>query len=76
MGTLVGIDMTDLVNRQLPESEQLGDSRSQLWQLRREYRRLYPEGLLRRKQTRLAAIMIVCLMLVAWSPGFFRWLGL
>jgi hypothetical protein len=78
MGALVGIEMADQVNRKLPQAEQFDGlgSRVTFWRLRGEYRRLYPEGHLTGKQTRLVAIMIPCALIVAWSMGFFRWLGI
>ena len=66
--------MVEAVNAKLPEREQFdpfwwGPSKTS--RLRREYRRLYPEGKLIRRQSVLATAMFVCLLLVAlvlWLP--------
>jgi hypothetical protein len=62
----------EAVNAELPEREQFdpfwwGPSKTS--RLRREYRRLYPEGKLLRRQSVLAAAMFVCILLAALALG-------
>ena len=64
----------EAVNAQLPAREQfdfLWWGPSKRLRLRREYRRLYPEGKLLRRQSLLGAAMFVCIFLAAlvlWLP--------
>jgi len=72
--TITGFAIVEAVNAKLPEREQFdpfwwGPSKTS--RLRREYRRLYPEGKLLRRQSVLAAAMFVCILLAAlvlWFP--------
>ena len=72
--TINGFAIVEAVNAKLPEREQFdpfwwGPSKS--FRLRREYRRLYPEGKLLRRQNVLAGAMFVCIFLAAlvlWLP--------
>jgi hypothetical protein len=64
--------IVEAVNAKLPEREQFdplwwGPSKTS--RLRREYRRLYPEGKLLRRQSVLAAAMFVCILLAALVLG-------
>jgi hypothetical protein len=68
-------EMMDKVNEKLPPEQRF----SALWwyaekysRLRREYRRLYPGGRLFVKTRILAAGMILCFVIAAWTLGFFR----
>ena len=66
--------IVEAVNAKLPEREQFdpfwwGPSKTS--RLRREYRRLYPEGKLLRRQSVLAGAMFACIflaVLVLWLP--------
>jgi len=72
--TITQFAMVEAVNAQLPAPEQfdfLGWGPSKTSRLRREYRRLYPEGKLIRRQSVLAAAMFTCIFLTAlvlWLP--------
>ena len=72
--TITQFAMVEAVNAQLPAAEQfdfLWRGPSKTSRLRREYRRLYPEGKLLRRQRVLAAVMFVCTFLAAlvlWLP--------
>ena len=74
VSTINQFAIVEAVNAKLPADEQFnplwwGPSKSS--RLRREYRRLYPEGKLLRRQNVLAAGMFVCTLLawlVLWFP--------
>lgn len=64
--------MVEAVNAKLPPTDQFG----QLWwgplkrlRLDREYRRLYPDGPLVRREGVLAAMILICLVLVGALIG-------
>ena len=62
----------EAVNAQLPAAEQFDPfwwGPSKTFRLRREYRRLYPEGTLLRRQSVLVAAMFVCILLGALVLG-------
>jgi hypothetical protein len=42
------------------------------WEVRREYRRLFPDGQLYKRANRLAVLMFVCLFMMALTLHFFR----
>jgi hypothetical protein len=66
--------IVEAVNAKLPEREQFDSlwwGPSKTSRLRREYRRLYPEGKLLRRQSVLGGAMFVCIFLgalVLWLP--------
>ena len=72
--TITGFAIVEAVNAKLPEREQFDPfwwGPSKTFRLRREYRRLYPEGKLLRRQSVLAVAMFVCILLAAlvlWFP--------
>jgi hypothetical protein len=72
--TITGFAIVEAVNAKLPEREQFDPfwwGPSKTFRLRREYRRLYPEGKLLRRQNVLAVAMGVCVFLAAlvlWLP--------
>jgi hypothetical protein len=70
--TITQFAMVEAVNAKLPEREQFdpfwwGPSKTS--RLRREYRRLYPEGKLLRRQNVLGAAMFACILLAALVLG-------
>ena len=74
--------IVDAVNAKLPTSEQfdhLGWWLPKTLRLHREYRRLYPDGSLLRREGVLAGIMLVCVVLAATLIGFgflgVAWIG-
>lgn len=75
MSATLHIDLVDKVNRRLPEAEQFEEL---FWgylttqRLFPEYRRLYPDGPLSRRRRILIAAGLFCLLIVAWSMGFFN----
>jgi hypothetical protein len=74
MSTLVSLKMVDMVNDRLPEVERfgaLGWHFSKTQRLHREYRRLHPDGQLLVRLRVLMALSAVCLLICAWSLGFF-----
>jgi hypothetical protein len=74
MSTFVNYEMMDAVNENLTKEEQfgpLGWYLSKHQRLRREYQRLYPDGRLVLKVRLLMALMIVSLLICAWSIVFF-----
>ena len=72
--TITGFAIVEAVNEKLPEREQFDPfwwGPSKTFRLRREYRRLYPEGKLLGRQSVLAGAMGVCVFLAAlllWLP--------
>jgi hypothetical protein len=72
--TINGFAIVEAVNAKLPEREQFDSlwwGPSKTSRLRREYRRLYPEGKLLRRQSVLGGAMFVCVFLgalVLWLP--------
>ena len=71
--TITTFAIVDAVNAKLPTNEQF--DRFGWWlpktlRLHREYRRLYPDGSLVRREGVLAAIMLVCVVLAATLIGF------
>ena len=75
VGSLTSMEMVDKVNDLLPKGEQfapLGWYYSKNRQLKREYKRLYPDGRLLLKVRVLTALMFACLLICcAWGFGFF-----
>jgi hypothetical protein len=74
IGTIANFEMVEKVNERLPKEEQfaeLGWHLSKILRLHREYRKLYPDGRLLLKVRVLRALMIACLLIYAWSLGFF-----
>ena len=74
IGTFANWEMMDKVNEKLPKEEQF----AALWwyaskslRLRREYKRLYPDGRLLLKVRILTVLAIACLFVCAWGFGFF-----
>ncbi len=71
---LLNYEMVDAVNAKLPKTEQF-DALGWYWaksqRLRREYSRLYPDGQLLIKVRGRIALMILLLIICAWSLGFF-----
>ena len=68
------MEMVDKVNDLLPKGEQfapLGWYYSKNRRLKREYKRLYPDGRLLLKVRVLTALMFACLLICAWGFGFF-----
>jgi|SRR5579862_284367 len=67
-------EMVDRVNERLPASDQFaaaGWYLTKYRRLHREYKRLYPTGHLLRRVRFLTALMVACLLICAWSFGFF-----
>ena len=74
VGSLTSMEMVDKVNDLLPKGEQfapLGWYYSKNRRLKREYKRLYPDGRLLLKVQVLTALMFACLLICAWGFGFF-----
>ncbi len=74
VATLANFELVDKVNDKLPNEEQfalLGWYWSKRQRLHHEYKRLYPEGRLLLKVCVLMALMLACLLICAWSFGFF-----
>ena len=64
--------IVEAVNAKLPAGEQFDPfwwGPSKTFRLRREYRRLYPEGKLLRRQSVLTAAMFVCILLAGLVLG-------
>ena len=65
--------IVDAVNAKLPTNEQfdpLGWWLPKTLRLHREYRRLYPDGSLLRREGVLAAMSLICVLLAATLIGF------
>jgi len=74
IATFTRFEMIDRVNENLPEEKQfemLGWYFSKTQRPHREYRRMYPDGRLLLKVRVLTALMFACLLICAWSFGFF-----
>lgn len=74
IATFANYEMMDKVNENLPNEEQfdaLGWYLSKYQRLRREYRRLYPNGRLLIKVRVLTALMFACFLICAWGFGLF-----
>jgi len=74
MSNLVSAEMVNKVNEKAPEGRQfvaLGWHLPKTQRLHREYKRLYPDGHLLLRLRVLMAVAIVCLLICAWSVGFF-----
>jgi hypothetical protein len=70
--TITQFAIVEAVNAKLPAGEQFDPfwwGPSKTFRLRREYRRLYPEGKLLRRQSVLTAAMFVCILLAALVLG-------
>lgn len=64
-----GLRIVNQVNIKLPEKDhfaQYGWYPAKSQRLRREYRRLYPEGRLLFRQDIVTEAMLICLLLAAW----------
>ena len=71
--TINSFAIIDAVNAKLSPDEQfnpIGWYPQKTFRLHREYRRLYPQGGLLRREGFLAAAMLFCLVVVAWLLGF------
>jgi len=71
--TINSFAIIDAVNAKLSPDEQfnpIGWYPQKTFRLHQEYRRLYPQGGLLRREGFLAAAMLFCLVLVAWLLGF------
>lgn len=74
LSALANVQMVDKVNEKLPKENQfppLGWYWSKTLRIHREYKRLYPSGHLSRNVRVLAGLMFACVMISAWSFGFF-----
>jgi hypothetical protein len=74
IGTFRHFEMMDKVNDRLPKEEQFDPSwwyLSKTQRLRREYKRLYPDGRLLLHVRIATALMIMCVVFGAWGFGFF-----
>lgn len=74
LSALASLEMADKVNEKLPKEDQfstLGWYWEKTRRLHREYNRLYPSGHLSRNLRLLAGLMLACLLISAWSFGFF-----
>lgn len=74
LSALASLEMADKVNEKLPKEDQfstLGWYWPKTWRLHREYNRLYPSGHLSRNVWLLAGLTLACLLISAWSFGFF-----
>jgi hypothetical protein len=72
IATFAGYEMMDKVNDKLPKADQfdpLGWYPSKTLRLRREYRRLYPDGRILKKLHALTALMFTCFLISAWGFG-------
>jgi hypothetical protein len=73
IATLAHQEMVDKINEKASEKERF-DPLGWYWEksqrLRREYRRLYPQGTLIRKTRLLFCLMTACLLLSAWLLRF------
>jgi hypothetical protein len=72
LSTIVGIEVVDRVNEKLPEAQRfdtLQMGRFKWWQLRRYYKRLYPDGPLVRKLDRIGVAFLGCLLISAACFG-------
>ena len=74
--------IVEAVNAKLPTDDQFGQLGwylTKTLRLHREYRRLYPDGDLLRRQGLLGAVMLVCTVLAMWFIGFgfigIAWVG-
>jgi hypothetical protein len=74
LATYANYEMMEKVNELLPKEEQFGPLGwyfSKHKRLRREYKRLYPDGRLLLKVRLLTALMFACLFICAWGFGLF-----
>ena len=73
IGTIANFEMVEKVNEGLPKEEPFAELgwRSKILRLHREYRKPYPDGRLLLKVRVLRALVIACLLICAWSLGFF-----
>jgi hypothetical protein len=74
IGTFRHFEMMDKVNDRLPKEEQFDPSwwyLSKTQRLRREYKRLYPDGRLLLHVRIATALMITCVVIAGWGFGFF-----
>lgn len=70
IATFKNYEMMDKVNKRLPKSEQfdpLGWYLSKNLRLRREYKRLYPDGRLLLHVRIATALLITCAVMCAWG---------
>lgn len=74
VATFANYEMMEKVNELLPKEEQFGPLGwyfSKHQRLRREYKRLYPDGRLLLKVRVLTALMFACLLISVWGFGLF-----
>ena len=74
LSTIASFEMVDQVNRRLAKEDQFGELGwypAKAMRLHREYKRLYPSGRLSRRVRVLGGLMFFCLLICAWSFGFF-----
>jgi hypothetical protein len=73
ISTIANWEMVDKVNEKLPKEEQfyhLWRYAEKSFRLRREYKRLYPNGRLLLKVRMLTVLMFACLLICAWGFRF------
>lgn len=71
---ILNFEMVDKVNEKLPAAEQFGHLGwyiDKSLRLKREYKRLYPNGPLLLRTRILMALMLASLVVAAWGFGFF-----
>jgi hypothetical protein len=74
LSTIVSFQMVNQVNERLAKEDhlaELGWYVPKSLRLHREYKRLYPSGRLLRLVRVLGGLMFFCLLIYAWSFGFF-----
>jgi hypothetical protein len=67
--------MTGEVNRKLPEDQQFGymlKYPGKIGRIRSEYKRLYPHGRIALYWDLSAVVMLISVVVVAWTMGFFH----
>jgi len=78
IGTIINLQMVERVNSQMPPESQffpIGWYIAKSLRLKREYRRLYPNGKLLLAEKVVAGGMFVCVAACAWALGFFQLIG-
>ena len=74
LSTIVSFQMVNQVNERLAKEDhlaELGWYLPKTLRLHREYKRLYPSGRLLRLVRVLGGLMFFCLLIYAWSFGYF-----
>ena len=74
LGGLLAMEARDQVNKLRPPDQQFPILFAKFteWEVRREYRRLFPDGQLYRRADQFAVIMFVCLFMAAVVLYFFH----